>query len=346
MLLLSLGISNHVFIIPHLIKAAGRDAWISILLGYFALIIWSFVLYWVLKSMRALTFTDWLKQRVGKIGYWVIGAGFILYFLVQGMMIIFDTTKSINIYFLPRTPNTLIVLVFIFVSFLAARSGLKTLIYMSTILLPIVWLLGIGVSWFTMDSKDYGIVNPILSQGIRPGLHGGMIVVGGSIELLVLLMLQHKMKKPLNYGTIFILLTLLVGLIFGPTLGTLSAFGPSEGGNLRFPAFEQWRLVMIGDYISHVDFLAAFQLMSGTILRTALILHIISEVIGIGRQTFRQLFMLFFTILISVPSLIQMSDIQVQTFIYRYFFKYSLLFGVAVAAILFALTFLPQRKGS
>ncbi|MDF2663478.1 MAG: spore gernimation protein GerXB, partial [Paenibacillus sp.] len=166
LLLLSLGISNHVLIIPHLLQTAGRDAWISILMAYavlvvWVLVVWSLLLYLILKSMQASPFDRWLEGRIGAIGCWIVIGVFALYLLVAGTMIIFDTVKNISIYFLPRTPNVIIIVTFIGLCFGAARSGLKTLVYLSAVLLPIVWILGMGVSIMTMGNKDYGMLFPV-----------------------------------------------------------------------------------------------------------------------------------------------------------------------------------------
>nr|WP_306220266.1 endospore germination permease [Cohnella sp. WQ 127256] len=345
LLLLSLGISNHVLIIPHLLQAAKRDAWFSILIAYLALIVWSLFLYLILKSMRKLSFTDWLMGRAGKLGTWIISGFFVLYLLAAGIMIVFDTTMNVNIYLLPDTPNFIVILCFIFLSYSAASSGLKTLVYMSTMLLPTVWLLGIGVSVMTASSKDYGMLRPFLKEGFGSELFGGVIVFGGSIDLFVLLLIQHKMSKPMNYTTLFLLLTLLVGLILGPTLGATAVFGPYQAANLRFPAFEQWRLVMIGSNISHVDFLAAFQLMAGSILRTGLMIHLLCELIGGRSPLHRQTVMIIGAAILSIPSLLEFSDIKMQGIIHNYFYTYSLWFGVIFTAVLFMITFVPQRKG-
>jgi len=344
LLLLSLGISNHVLIIPHLLKSAGRDAWISILLAYLALIIWSLILFWILRSMNKLSFQSWVESRIGKTGFKIIGSGLALYLIVAGMIIVYDTTKNVSIYFLPRTANAIVILSFIFLCYCAARGGLKTIVYMSSLLLPIVWLLGMGVAIMTKNSKDYGMLLPVLTEGIAPDLRGVVVVFGGSIDLMVLLLLQHKLKKPLNYGTIFILLTLLVGLIMGPTMGSLASFGPVQAENFRFPAFEQWRLVMIGRHISHVDFLAAFQLMAGSIVRTALILHLLSQLIGQGSQKYAKTIMLCIIAIISLPSILMISDISMQEFIHRYFYTSSLWFGVAITVVLFVITHIPRRR--
>lgn len=344
LLLLSLGISNHVLIIPHLLKAAGRDAWISILFAYLILTGWSFILYLILKSMRNLPFNAWLTGRLGNVGFWIICGAIAIYLLSAGMLIIYDTTKNVSIYFLPRTSNIIVILSFIFISYSAARSGLKTIMYMSSILLPIVWLLGIGVAVSTKGSKDYGMLFPILTEGINPGLQGGIIVFGGSIDLLVLLFLQHKLTKPMNYGSVFVLLTLLVGLIIGPTMGSIAAFGPSQAANMRFPAFEQWRLVMIGRHISHVDFLAAFQLMAGSIVRTSLMIYLLYDLIGSKFSKYRQTVMLCSVAIMSIPSIFMISDIWMQEIIHNYYYTYSFYFGVLLTAALFAITYFPQRK--
>lgn len=344
LLLLSLGISNHVLIIPHLLQEAGRDAWVSILAAYVILIGWSFFLYLILKSMGITPFNSWLEAKSGKIGYWIIVSGLTLYLLVAGTMIIFDTVKNINIFFLPSTPNAVIIFSFIILSFGAARSGLKTLIYLSILLLPIVWILGIGVSFMTVKSKDYSMLYPLFTEGFTPDLRGIVIVFGGSIDLMILLLLQHKLKKPLNYGTVAILLTLLAGLIMGPTIGSITAFGPFQAANMRFPAFEQWRLVMIGNHISHVDFLAAFQLMAGSVMRTALIIFLAAELIGYRMQKYKQAIMVVATLIMALPSIMQLSDIRAQKIIHSYFYGYSFWFGVMITAALLVIAYFPRKK--
>ncbi|MFC5406175.1 endospore germination permease [Cohnella soli] len=344
LLLLSLGISNHVLVIPHLLRAAERDAWFSVLLAYPALIGWSVILYLIIKSMRSLSFHQWLKGRLGSVGLWIISGCIALYLVAAGIMIVFDTTQNISIFFLPSTPEIVVILSFIFLSYSAARSGLKTIVYMSTMLLPVVWMLGIGVSIMTRGSKDYGMLHPFLKEGLGSELFGGVVVFGGSMDLLVLLLIQHKVSKPLNYGSIIILLTLLVGLIMGPTVGSLTAFGPYQAENMRFPAFEQWRLVMIGRQISHVDFLAAFQLMAGSVVRTALMTHLMTELIGGKSPKVRQTVLLSSAVIFALPSLLKVSDISMQQVIHRYFYTFSLCFGVALTAVLLTASYIPRRR--
>lgn len=344
LLLMTTGISNHVFIIPHLIQDAGRDAWISILLTYPVLIGWSVILYMILKSMGDLSLGEWLERRIGRGGLWIFTGMLAIYFLILGLMIIYDLTKNVHIYFLPRTPKFVTIFSFVLVAYGAARKGIKTVIYMSIVLLPLVWLLGIGISLSTMDSKDYGMMLPMLEQGIGPGLKGGIIVFGGSVELLVLLLIQHKMNKPVNFMSLFVLIALLIWLTVGPTMGSIAAFGPADAGNMRFPAFEQWRLATIGRYVSRVDFLAVFQMLSGCVARAALMICLWSELVGRLIPKYRQAITICGTALMSLPSFLRVSDIVMQNLIHHYFYVSASIFGVVFSVVLFALIYFPQRK--
>jgi hypothetical protein len=201
-----------------------------------------------------------------------------------------------------------------------------------------------GVSIMTMGNKDYGMLFPVFTEGMDPSIRGGALVFGGSMDLLVLLLLQHKADKPLNYGTVFVLLTILAGLIMGPTVGSTAAFGPSQAGNMRFPAFEQWRLVMIGNQISHVDFLAAFQLMAGSMTRTALVIHLLATLLGSRFPRFRLAIALICTVVMSLPSLLTVSDIRMQELIHAYFYTSSLWFGLALTAVLLVAAYMRPKE--
>lgn len=46
----------------------------------------------------------------------------------------------------------------------------------------------------------------------------------------------------------------LVGLTLGPLMGAIAIFGPFEAARMRFPAYEEWRLVTFGHFLEHIDF--------------------------------------------------------------------------------------------
>jgi spore germination protein KB len=346
-LVLFIGISNHVLIMPHLLTAGKRDAWICVLVSYGFLLVWGFILYLIMKkNQQGLYLYDWIRARSGVFVSRIFIGFLMVYVFSISAISFYDLIQSINIYFLPRTPSFFVMLPFLLICVWSAYSGLKSIVSISAILLPIVWLLGIFVAWFTMPEKDYSYLFPVLVSGYDPIIKGSIIILGGSADLLVLLLLQHHLKKSFTYFHLFFLITILAGLILGPTMGSLSAFGPEVASDMRFPAFEQWRLISLGEYISHVDFLAVFQLLSGEIIRVSLGLYLLGDMLKGHKQSSRRKHVLVVSaILFGMLSIIPLSDMWMQKMIGKYFYPAAFLSAMFISLALLVISRLPMKKG-
>jgi len=347
-LILFIGISNHVLILPHLLTTGRRDAWICVLIAYGFLLVWGYILHLIMKkNQQRLRLSDWIEARAGSLISRLLISVLMAFVFVISAISFYDLIQSVQIYFLPRTPAFVVMVPFLLISAWSAYNGLKSIVYVSAVLLPIVWLLGMFVALFTFPEKDYSYLFPVLVNGYHPILKGTIIILGGSADLLVLLLLQHHLKKSFTLIQLFVLITILVGLIMGPTMGTLSSFGPAVASDMRFPAFEQWRLITLGEYISHVDFLAVFQLLSGEIIRVALGLYLIGNMIKNKAQpSKRKHVFVVSTLLLGFLSLIPLSDIWVQTMVGKYFYPLAFLFAVFISLVLFIISYLPMKKGT
>jgi spore germination protein KB len=346
-LILFIGISNHVLIMPHLLSAGKRDAWICVLVSYGFLLLWGFILYLIMKkNHQGLYLYDWVKARSGVFISRIFLGFLVMYVFSISAISFYDLIQSINIYFLPRTPSFVVMLPFLLISVWSAYSGLKSIVSVSAILLPMVWMLGIFVAWFTMPEKDYSYIFPVLVDGYDPVIKGSIIILGGSADLLVLLLLQHHLKKSFTYLNLFFLITILVGLILGPTMGSLSAFGPVVATDMRFPAFEQWRLISLGEYISHVDFLAVFQLLSGEIIRVSLGLFLLGDMLKGHEFPIRKKHVFAVTsILLGLLTLLPLSDMWVQSMIGKYFYPAAFVSAMFISLVLLVISHLPMKKG-
>lgn len=346
-LILFIGISNHVLIMPHLLATGKRDAWVCVLVSYVVLLIWGCILYLIMKkNHQRLCLYDWIKVRTGSaishIFIYILAA----YVFAISAISFYDLIQSINIYFLPRTPSFVVMLPFLLISAWSAYNGLKSIVYVSAILLPIVWFLGIFVALFTIKDKDYSYLFPILVDGYHPVVKGTIIILGGSADLLVLLLLQHHLKKSFTLLHLFFLITILAVLILGPTMGSLSSFGPAVASDMRFPAFEQWRLITLGEYISHVDFLAVFQLLSGEIIRVALGLYLLADMVkGFSYPSKKKHVFAVSSLLLGLLPIIPLSDIWVQTIIGKYFYPAALISAVFISLALLIISYMPMKKG-
>ncbi|MFS0823940.1 endospore germination permease [Bacillus sp. 1P02SD] len=347
-LILFIGISNHVLIMPHLLTAGKRDAWVSALFAYAILLFWGFILYLIMKkNQQRLCLYDWITTRAGVTISRVIIAFLVVYVFTISAISFYDLIQSVNIYFLPRTPSFVVMLPFLLICMWSAYSGLKSIVSVSAILLPIVWMLGIFVALFTYNEKDYSYLFPVLIDGYQPVIKGSMIILGGSADFLVLLLLQHHLKKSFTFFNLVILITILAGLILGPTTGSLASFGPAVASDMRFPAFEQWRLITLGNYISHVDFLAVFQLLSGELIRVSLGLYLLADMVKCHTSPSKKkkMFMVT-TILLGLLTILPLSDMWVQTLIGRYFYPAAFISAVLISLALLIICYLPMKKGT
>lgn len=64
-MVLSTGLFNHVILIPMLLEAAARDAWLSVLASVFPFLFFIWMIYYITKNTEQEKITNWLKNRYG-----------------------------------------------------------------------------------------------------------------------------------------------------------------------------------------------------------------------------------------------------------------------------------------
>ncbi|WP_096200808.1 endospore germination permease [Bacillus sp. FJAT-45350] len=275
---LSTGLTNHVIIIPLLLNASARDAWLAILLSIIPVILWLVVLLVVIKKLGQEKLFDWLKNKYGNIVAIIVMAPFLIYIAFNFYITFRDTVMWIDLSYLLYTPNTIVAFVFLILIFLVAKSGLKPLIMSGVVVLPFVVIFGFFVAGGNMPEKDHSLLFPIVEHGWNPILHGMIYVTGGLAEMIMLLLVQHKVKGQIRFFHLVILSLILIGLTLGPTIGAITEFGPAEAMKQRYPAFEQWRLLTLGEYVDHLDVLSFYQWMSGAFIRLSFLLFLLGDI--------------------------------------------------------------------
>lgn len=278
MMVLSVGLVNHVLVVPLLLDAAKRDAWISVIFGLVIVLPWiTFPIYGILKRMNGIPLDQWLTQLMPRFLAWILMGVFLLVqFFIAFESLIMTASWTATTY-LPNTPSMVVCTVFLGLCMFASVSGLRTIAYVSCILLPIVVLLGDFVMSANMPHKDYHYLLPMLENGMSPVMKGIYYVLTSSCELFGFLFIQHHIHGKFKRWNFIVLVLFLSLLTLGPVMGAIVEFGPVEADKMRYPAFSQWRLVSIGKYFEHVDFFAIFQWMSGALIRLAISIHILSE---------------------------------------------------------------------
>ncbi|MFX3633025.1 MAG: endospore germination permease [Candidatus Pristimantibacillus sp.] len=298
MFTLTVGLANHVIIIPLLLDAAKRDAWLSIPVALIiSLPMAALPLYHVLKRLNGERLDLWMRKRMPAFVVWCIMAIMLLMLLFVAFGTLVDvTTWTANTY-LPLTPPIVVGFVLCMACLYAAVSGLRTIAYVSCILLPVVVVLGDFVMSANMPAKDYHYLLPMLEYGVSPVLKGAAYSLSSFSELTFLLLIQHHFKSRFKRWHLLLFTLFLMMLTIGPAAGAITEFGPKEAEIMRYPAYSEWRLVKIGKYVEHVDFFAVFQWLSGAFVRISMPVYIISE-FGFFRKMERKWIGMLITVLL------------------------------------------------
>jgi spore germination protein (amino acid permease) len=325
MLMLMNGLACHVIVNPMILDASGRDSWITVLVTGIVLLVWMMLLAFIMRRSGQQEFKTWLARRISPVGAWLLILPVcVQMYLIGGMTVVHTTSWHITNY-LPATPKLLLVIALVLFCCFIALWGLNVIAILSGVLLPLVVVLGIFVGSFNAPMKDYALLRPILEHGWGPVLAGMVYAGAGFVELVVLIIMQHRIKTKVRvwhlllYGFITVIITL------GPIIGAITEFGPEEAANQMTSPYEQWRLVRIGLYVEHLDFLSIFQWLSGACVRISLSVYLFVETLSIRKDRVRGWIIIAVTASYILLSLIPINEYSFYLWLYRYYMPVSLI---------------------
>ncbi|MNO29864.1 Spore germination protein A2 [compost metagenome] len=344
-IMLSTGLLNHVIIIPILLNAAKRDSWISVLLAGLCALVWIFILHIGSTKINKQHLFKWLAKAYHPIVGRTLAIVACVYMLILCMLTTRDTIYWVHLTFSPDTPILILTFVLLLISAINAYLGIQSLANTAGILLPFVIILGFFIMFSNATHKDYSLLKPILEHGMQPVWSGSVYVGAGFVEVIMLFFMQHHIKSRLSYLSFMIMVLLLLGLTMGPIIGAIVEFGPDQANKLRFPAYEEWRLLTIGRYIEHLDFFSVYQWFSGAFLRISLTMFLILDILQIQSRKVKMLVLGSISLVIVVFTLIPFSDQIFLKMLSSYVLPFSLWGVLAFSVIIAGLISMAQRKG-
>ncbi|PZM65955.1 spore gernimation protein [Paenibacillus dendritiformis] len=345
-MMLSTGLLNHVIIIPLLLQQAGRDGWLSVLLLMIVVLAWIPLLRWIMKAKGQQALFPWMKETFGPAVAWCVTAVLGLYLWISTFVTVKDTVNWAKTSYLPQTPLFVLTVSLLLLCIFGALAGLRSIAICSGILLPFVLLFGYFIMFANAKYKDYSLMFPLFEHGYMPAVRGTLYIGAGLAELFLLILIQHRISKMPRFWGIAVLALILCGLTIGPLIGSITNFGIKEAANIRYPAFEQWRLVSVSKYIEHVDFLSIYQWMSGAFIRISFMLFLIVELLPLHSLFHRMLMCIFSGVTLLIAVNLHLSDML--------FFKMLELFvlpgttaGLTLLSLfLFLMSWFRSRRGT
>lgn len=343
---LAVGITNHVIIVPLILQVSHRDSWIAALFAIPPVVAWTFAVYYVMKLTKQQSLYRWFKAHYNSAIAWLVILPLIALCATTLFVTIHDTTAWTKSTYLQYTPYPVTVSIYVVSGLFAGLLGLRTLAIASGILLPAVIAFGLFVMSVNFQFKDYAYLFPSFTEGIVPILKGTGYTLSGLVEFVLLLGLQQHLGKKFRLSALLFLTLAVTGLVFGPLMAAITIFGPHEAADQRYPAFEQWRMVLIGKFISHLDFLSIYQWISGSLVRVSLSFYLLFDLLQIRKNAVRTGAMLLFAAALIVGvSRPELSDPIFFRFLQRAYFP-------TVMAVFYAFPFalllliLPKRGKS
>ncbi|MEF3304052.1 endospore germination permease [Paenibacillus sp. GYB003] len=344
-LILSVGISNHVLLVPVLLETAKRDAWIGATAACIPVIVWAGILHVVLRKTGNESVNEWVERRHGKTVRRLMSALFVVYLFAAALISLADTVMWTKVTYLPKTPKTVIAVVLTLLCYFGAKAGIRAIAIAAAMLLPGVVALGYFVASANLQYKDYSLLTPLFTHGYMPSVRALLYTSGSVLELVIVLFMKHHVSTALRTRGMIALGIIAVGLTVGPLTGAISVFGPFEAAEQRYPAFEQWRMVTLGKFISHLDFFSIYQWISGSFVRVSLMLYLLTEHAGRMRRNYvLSGGAVLMAAIVSVP----FNDVTLASIIANWYFPGISVLGACFGLALFVLSLVPAsgRKES
>ncbi|PFA67744.1 spore gernimation protein [Bacillus sp. AFS015802] len=287
LLILSTGLLNHVMLIPNILRAAGRDGWISILASYPILLIMSLFIFYIIKHSPKEGFFHLLQQKWPRWAVLLFSLPIGLFLFSSAYITFVDLILWLSAYFLADVPSFIVWSGILIICFLITWAGIKHMAIASGILLPLVMIFGFFIAITNTNLKDPSLLFPILSDGYQPVMKGMIFVLSGLLELYLIVLIQPYSEGKIKFHHLIVLGLIFMGLMFGPLTASIMEFGPVESANLRYPAYEQWRILSIGEFITHLDFFALYQWLSGALIRISLFMFLLGALLLKKKDQYR-----------------------------------------------------------
>lgn len=343
-LYLSVSLTLHVMIAPFLLQAVRRDAWISAILAAVPLTIWILLLMYLVQKLNRTSIQTWLQMHYGKTVRWTITAVAWGYFFVSAFSSLFNTVTWVQVSYLPATPLQVSIVIILALCGIAAAAGIRAIAISAGLLLPFLIVLDFFVKGANVQLKNFQLLLPMLEHGWRPVISGIGYACAGIFEAIVLLFVQDHLSSNMKTGGLLIMNGLFIATLTSTLIESISLFGPFEAAELRFPVYEQWRIVKLGKHLSNSDFLSIYQWLSSAFIRISFSLFVLVDLLNMKQVKYRR--WTLFIIVVGLFSLFQFqqNDILFLAWVKQFYFPISF-YVVIILTLLFAcLVYLKTRR--
>ena len=325
---------------------AGRDMWISPILGSLNGFFTAYILYQLHKIFPNETIFEYSKHIIGKFPSKVLTCLYVFFFLYMSGFLLREYADFIIITLLPDTPRVVIMGSLVLVSSFAISGGLAVLGRASSLFIP-VFIIPIPIIMFILfQDFDTTQIFPILENGLKPPLLGAAVPQAWFSEVFiisVLLPFLRDRKQGMKWITIS-LIAIMLSLIC-VYLITLFLFGDLTSF-YTYPVFKAIRYISFMDFFEHLEAAIIPGWMLGAYIKLTVFFYIL--VLGAAQclnlSSYKSL-ILPFGFLVTLFGLWEFYNLQAQTEFTRTVFPYLLPITLTlIPALLLVMAKIKIRK--
>lgn len=222
-----------------LIQAAGRDAWLSILVAAPFTYIFLYIFTRLARDLKKRTFLDHLPRLWGKFLAYPLIMVFAVYELIW-LVKTLRITADINLtYFLPQTPLLLVLFLFILGAIALSSGGLTPLTRFFEFMLPFFLIFFFVAQLLALGNARLKHFLPFLAGGILPVLKGALLYCTVTQGLEILLFAVPFAQDPRRtFLPAFLALTMFHLANLSQTIGILGKLSRETASLLIYPGNE------------------------------------------------------------------------------------------------------------
>ncbi|WP_206917293.1 GerAB/ArcD/ProY family transporter [Alicyclobacillus suci] len=277
------------FVYVHLaILFAGRNAWISLMIGCLI----GILIQWIQLKLAIGQDESVIEHAITVFGKWMgrfVGVIYILFFIIIAALTVKVVEDFMGVIY-PTTPPG----VFLFAEFVIAawvvHSGIEVMGRTMQLLLPLMMLLGVAASLLSTPDKDFTQIYPIFNESLLSIGQGTFVFIAMISELVGFGMIAEHAKHPERLATQSMLLILVLMLMFlAPVTGPVMVFGETVAKNLAFPTYTEIQYIRVSNIIERLDIVGVLLWTIGSFFRIALFLFAavkgVSQLVGAKKNT-------------------------------------------------------------
>ncbi|WP_206922701.1 GerAB/ArcD/ProY family transporter [Alicyclobacillus suci] len=277
------------FVYVHLaILFAGRNAWISLMLGCLL----GILIQWIHLKLGIGQDESVIEHAITVFGKWVgrfVGVVYVLFFITIAALTVKVVEDFMGVIY-PTTPPG----VFLFAEFVIAawvvHSGIEVMGRTMQLLLPLMMLFGIAASLLSTPDKDFTQIYPVFNESLLSIGQGTAVFIAMISELVGFGMIAEHAKHPERLAKQSMLLVLVLLLLFiSPVTGPVMVFGETLAKNLSFPTYTEIQYIRISNIIERLDIVGVLLWTIGSFFRIALFLFAavkgVSQLVGAKKNT-------------------------------------------------------------